>query len=295
MIRSKRRVRKRWAWPTGLALLLLTVAPPALARSILFVGNSFTFADRSPVRRFHPDRVTDLNGDGFGGVPALFKTFATESGLDYQVSLETSPGKPLQWHLDNRAAKLAGVWDVVVLQGFSTLDPEKPGDPTRHIAAAKTLAGLFRKANPKAEVDLMNTWSRADLTYPADGPWHGKTIEAMAQDIAAANAQALKASPDLARTLPVGTGWNRAMREGVADPNPYDGIDFGKVSLWTWDQYHASTEGYYLEALIVFGRITGVDPVTLGEKETAANDLGMSPKVVTALQLIAHEELAATR
>lgn len=72
---------------------------PALARTILFGGNRFTFGANSPVMRFHPERVTDLSGDGFGGVPALFKTFADEAGLDRTVSLETSPGKDLSWRL----------------------------------------------------------------------------------------------------------------------------------------------------------------------------------------------------
>ena len=33
------------------------------------------------------------------------------------------------------------------------------------------------------------------------------------------------------------------MQTGVADPNPYDGIEAGKVNLWTHDHYHASTHG----------------------------------------------------
>src|SRR5580704_3472750 len=79
-------------------LLLVAGARTAFARTILFVGNSFTFGDKSAVRTFHPERVTNLNKDGNGGVPALFKTFATEAGLDYDVSMDTSPGKSLEWH-----------------------------------------------------------------------------------------------------------------------------------------------------------------------------------------------------
>ena len=36
--------------------------------------------------------VTDLNHDGIGGVPALFKAFANQAGLLYDVSRETPPG-----------------------------------------------------------------------------------------------------------------------------------------------------------------------------------------------------------
>ncbi len=79
--------------------------------------------------------------------------------------------------------------------------------------------------------------------------------------------------------IPVGEAWNRAFAEGVADPNPYDGTDFGKVDLWTYDQYHASTAGYYLEALMVFGKVTGLDPRSLGANEKAADDLGPVAKI----------------
>ena len=65
---------RRYAGPLASGLLAFaTFTPaPALARTILFVGNSFTFDANSPVRRYHPERVADLNDEGTGGVPALF-------------------------------------------------------------------------------------------------------------------------------------------------------------------------------------------------------------------------------
>jgi hypothetical protein len=181
----------------------------------------------------------------------------------------------------------------VSLQGYSTLDQKHPGNPADQIKGAHDLAGMFVAANPEAKVYLVSTWSRADQTYKPDGHWYGKSIYTMADDLAAASAEALKGFSGLTAAIPVGTAWSRAMAEGVADPNPYDGIDFGKVDLWTWDQYHASAEGYYLEALVIFGKITGIDPAALTGKDTAAYDLGISPATAMALQKIAHEELAA--
>lgn len=285
---SRRRIRAIAA-----ALLFAVGAQTAFARTILFVGNSFTFGDLSPVKRFHPERVTDLNKLGFGGVPALFKTFTTEAGLDYDVSLETSPGKSLSWHYANEQAQLTGKWDVVTLQGYSTLDAKNPGDPADQIKGAHDLAKMLVTENPDAKVYMVSTWSRADQTYKPTGHWYGKSIYQMAEDLAAANAEAVKGFPDIAGVIPVGLAWNRAMKEGVADSNPFDGVDFGKVDLWTWDQYHGSAEGYYLEVLVIFGKITGVDPVSLGARESAANELGISPAFAVALQKIAHEELAA--
>ena len=50
------------------------------------------------------------------------------------------------------------------------------------------------------------------------------------------------------------------MQTGVADPNPYDGVEAGKLDLWTYDHYHGSTYGYYLEALVIFGSADGPRP-----------------------------------
>lgn len=279
---------------TVAAMLALTCAP-LQARTILFVGNSFTFGAGSPVRKYHPDVVNDLNGEKIGGVPALFKLFATEAGLDWTVSLETAPGKDLAFHYTQKQRQLAGNWDVVVLQGYSTLDAAKPGDATEHVRMAVLLAAMFKRANPKVQIELESTWSRADQVYPQAGHWYGKPIAVMAEDLARANALAMRTSHDIAGAIPVGAAWNRAMREGVADPNPYDGIDYGKVDLWTWDHYHASTAGYYLAALVIFGSITKVDPRTLGRAEIAGDELGLDPQLVAQLQQVAAEELAVAK
>jgi len=274
--------------------LAQAASPDAAApKTILFVGNSFTQGALSAVRRYRADSVTDLNGDGFGGVPALFKTFAEQAGLDWKVSLETQGGKTLGFHYDERRAKLAGAWDVVVLQELSTLDRERPGDATGYLKYAPMLAAMARQSNPRARVLLMSTWSRADQVYRPGSPWSGRPIATMAQDLRAAADRVHAASRDIQGGLPVGEAWNLAMASGVADPNPYDGVAFGQVDLWAYDHYHASIYGYYLEALVVFGQVTGVDPISLGEKERAADDLGISKAQAVALQRIASKQLAA--
>jgi hypothetical protein len=83
------------------------------------------------------------------------------------------------------------------------------------------------------------------------------------------------------------------MQTGVADPNPYDGIDAGKLDLWTYDNYHASTYGYYLEALVVFGRLTRRDPRSLGQNECSAYELGLSRTEAALLQQVAFDSLGA--
>src|ERR1700689_2839417 len=87
----------------ALMLALLIAAGNSFAGSILFIGNSFTFAYGSPVRFYRAESVTDLNNEGIGGGPALFKSFTTQAGLSYDVSLETHPGIGLDWHLGHKS------------------------------------------------------------------------------------------------------------------------------------------------------------------------------------------------
>lgn len=274
-----------------------TAAAPRAAtatrpRSILFIGNSFTQGAHSAVKRYRNNTVIDLNGDGYGGVPALFKLFAAESGLNYAVSLETDGGKTLGFHWNQRRQLVDRQWDVVVLQELSTLDRERPGDPNDYRTYAPQLAAMFARNNPRVDVYLMATWSRADLVYQPGSPWSGKPITTMAQDLRRAADGVRALSPAFRGVLPVGEAWNRAIASGIADPDPYNGVAFGQVDLWTYDHYHASIFGYYLEALIVFGRVTGLDPTRLGANERAADDLGIDPKVAVQLQQVAKAQLA---
>jgi hypothetical protein len=281
-------------WGAQWALLaLLIAAGDSWAGSILFIGNSFTYAHGSPVRYYRADSVTDLNGDGQGGVPALFKSFTAQAGMSYDVYLETEPGVGIDWHLQHKLQVIGQrSWDLAVMHGYSTLDPKKPGDPESLIASVRQMAEVLRAKNAKIDIRVMATWPRADQTYLAQGAWYGKPIEAMARDVRDGYNRAAAATPGVA-VIPVGDAWVRAMHSGVADANPYDGIEAGKVNLWTYDSYHASTYGYYLEALVIFGSITGKDPRLLGDFECSGFELGLSPPQVSALEQVAFDQLAA--
>jgi hypothetical protein len=257
------------------------------ARTILFVGNSFTFGAMSEVMTYRKDSVSDLNGDGMGGVPALFKRFADESGLNYKVSLETAAGQTLAWHLATRRAEIDRPWDAVVLQQYSTLDPDKPGDVTSTIPAARGLTALLRRRNPRVDISLVATWSRPDLTYPPGKRWSGQPIQRMALDLRRADDEVRSAIPAIARVVPVGQAFNCAIARGFADPDPYDGLTPGTVDLWATDHYHASSYGYYLEALTIFAAVTRTDPRRLGPGEAAARELAIPPPIAVKLQDVA--------
>ncbi len=278
---------------TTLAVACISTAVTA-ETSALFIGNSFTYGAGSSVRFYRADSVTDLNNEGIGGVPALFKSFTNQAGLDYDVYLETRGGSNLDFHLENKLGVIGRrPWDQVVMHGYSTLDREKPGNPNVLIDTVARMSSFLETLNPEVEVFLTATWSRADLVYTSDSPWRDKPIGQMALDVRAGYDQAAAGAPTVKAVNGVGEAWTRAIEAGIADPNPYDGVNFDKIDLWTSDHYHASSFGYYLEALVVFGNLTGLDPRSLGENECSAFELGMSRSQIKGLQQTAYEQLAS--
>lgn len=278
---------------TLIAALIGLSAQADAATRVLFIGNSFTYGHGSPVRYYRAASVRDLNLEGQGGVPALFKSFTQQVGLDYDVAIETRGGTGIDWHLNNRLSVITQqAWDVVVAHGYSTLDAQKPGDPTKLIETAKQLATVLQAKNPKVDVRLEATFPRADETYGTKGAWYGKTIGNMAQDVRKGYDLAAKSHTAIKGVIPVGEAWVRAMDAGIADNNSLDGVDAGKLNLWTYDNYHASTAGYYLKGLVVFGTLTQRDPRSLGGNECSGFELGLSVPQIKALQQVAYEQVA---
>jgi hypothetical protein len=111
----------------------------------------------------------------------------------------------------------------------------------------------------------------------------------MGKDVQAAYEQAVKEEPRYAGIVRWGLP-GPAIDTGVADGNPYDGIDANKVDLWAYDHYHGSAYGYYLEALMDFGKITGHDPLELDGKDRVAEALGISRNNPCLMQ-VAHDTL----
>ena len=285
------------------AALCLSAAPSFAATKILFVGNSFTFAAHTAAMHYETDQVHDLNppdalGRTIGGVPALFKEFTKEAGLDYDVSLETVGGKGFDYHYAEKRAVLDKPWDVVVGHGYSTLDEAHPGNPTLFISSTKQMADMFAAKNPNVKFYLLATWSRADKVYPADAPapWKGTPIQQMAIDVEKGyEAAAKNAGSEVAGIIPMGLAWNAGIDSGVADANPYDDQGASKMNFWAYDSYHGSSYAYYLEAALDFGKVTGKDPMILAPKgkDHVAEDLGISPTQQQQLLKLAHDTLAA--
>ena len=129
---------------------------------------------------------------------------------------------------------------------------------------------------------------------------------------AAANANALgKSFVDVALA---GDAWITAMNKGIAVMNPYLPGALSGTQIGLWDSnaldaccttpigYHPSLYGAYLNALVLFETITGVDPRTLGDEinpnspfyqTSAAFSLGISPDIAAGLETVAALTVAA--
>lgn len=118
----------------------------------------------------------------------------------------------------------------------------------------------------------------------------------MAKDVEKGyEAAAKNAGSEVAGIIPMGLAWNAAMDQGIADSNPYDDMGASKMNFWAYDSYHASSYGYYLEAALDFGKVTGKDPMMLAPKgkDHVAEDLGISPTQQQQILKLAHDTLAA--
>jgi len=109
-----------------------------------------------------------------------------------------------------------------------------------------------------------------------------------------------------------GDAWVTAMNWGVAQRNPFLTQEpFFQLDLWDSNPllacctvpvgYHPSVYGDYLNALMLFGQITGINPIWLVEEylpslpghRTAADALGINPLTATSLAFVAEQTLIA--
>jgi hypothetical protein len=300
----------------GAALLSqpLAAAPPKKPTVILFVGNSFFHGAFEPVLTYNAAAITDENfkptrtgqrrrqyeheQGPWGGIPGIFKKLTDEAGLDYEVHLEAISGQTLQFHYDSALAVIQQPkWDKVIMHDYSTgpVPARHSGQPARFFEYATKLEQAIHSASPHAKVYLYQTWARADLTYPTDKAYTGLPLDSMTTDLHRAYYQEAAQDKNFAGVAPAGDAWLRAVRQGVADPNPYDAAEPSKVDLWGRDHYHPSIYGAYLNACVVLAEVTGYDPRKLGAKEQAAASLGIAPEIAVQLQKVAYEQVKAAK
>lgn len=171
--------------------------------------------------------------------------------------------------------------------------------------------GTFENPNghPATEVFLYQTWARQNLidgafevttnretgevtrgTELSTGTFFA-TLEEMTDDLAASYAAA--AGPGFAGVAPVGEAFMRAVQSGIATRSMWadDALTDGLIDLWYDDGTHASKHGSYLSALVLYGTLTGLDPIDFGRDEQAAKALGIDPTSAVLLQRTASAQL----
>jgi hypothetical protein len=181
-------------------------------------------------------------------------------------------------------------------------------------------------ANAATKVYLTETWARPDMVFghlittadttTSDGrpivdtsaaggqaTLYYSTLAGMTADLHTSFFDKASTNLNFAGVIAVGDAFQLAVDEGlVKTGNFYNAsgtynpnLPGDPMNLW-WDDYlHASKYGYYLDALVQFGSITGLDPRSLGFNEIAAQDLGISGSDAFTLQQIAAETLGLAR
>ena len=201
------------------------------------------------------------------------------------------------------------------------------GSLAKCIAAggSNTSCGTVRSiaANPnastKTKVYLTETWARPDMVYAhlvttpdltsingspiPDGTntqatLYYSTLAGMTADLKAGFAAEAAADGKFAGVLPVGDAFQLAYDLGLVQTSGFydaNGVfvpnNPSVMNLWWYDYLHASKYGSYLDALIQYGTITGLNPTLLGHGDLAAKDLGIGANDAFTLQRIAAQTL----
>lgn len=206
-----------------------------------------------------------------------------------------------------KEAQLFGSLDACKATGLST-------------GSCNTTRAIPQNTNASAatQVYLTETWARPDMVYAhlntvadpttsdgrpivgsGDATLYYTSLAGMTHDLHDSFAAAAAGNAGFAGVIPVGDVFQSAYDQGLVKtagyydangvyttPQPGDSIN-----LW-WDDYlHASKYGSYLDALVQFGTITGLDPLSLGADEIAAHDLGIASVDALMLQRVASEQL----
>jgi hypothetical protein len=221
------------------ALLILFVAIaslPARGDDVLFIGNSFTFGATAPEVQKN------------GGVPKLLAEIAAAKGRQVATSAVTAGGRDWAWHLAQPATTQAlgsKPWTWVVLQDFSTR-PTRLGNVEQFIRDGETFSERIAQTSPHAGIVLYETWARPPgifyLLRPNFGPAEmmrelHESYGRLRDDLAAKNPNRE------ARVAPVGTAFAR------------DAVKYPGINLNASDHHHATAEGYYLAALVIYETI----------------------------------------
>jgi hypothetical protein len=208
----------------------------ARADDVLFFGNSFTFGASVPGLSDH------------GGVPKMVEAIARAKGHPMTAASLTALGVDFSYHLAQPATATAlssKVWSWVVLQDYST-QPTRMGNVPQFMRDGVIFSDRIAQHSPHAGILLYETWARPPGAFyktsggrqfsgPGDmmADLHRSYAE-LGKKLAAINA------PRPVRVALVGTAFARCHAE------------FPAIPLDAADHHHATEEGYYLAALVIY-------------------------------------------
>jgi hypothetical protein len=269
-----------------LRLLALASLAPLLflslrAEDVLFIGNSFTYGAKGSLGGETPV-------EHYGGVPKLLEAIAASKGKAVSTRMVVSGGKDWGWHLAQpvtEEALRAKPWDWVVLQDYST-KPTHLGDPAAFQKDGELFLHRIQADTPGAKVALYETWARAK-----DHPFYqGVSGPHSFADPAEMTGEIQKAYAALALDL---KGLDPSRNIVVAPVGSAFALSLGQnpqIDLHNKDRYHASTEGYYLAALVIYATLFHDSPVGATREFTG---FSLDPAVTDALQKAAAQAAAS--
>jgi len=177
--------------------------------------------------------------------------------------------------------------------GYTSSNPNAPIFGLSTVAQQggnKAYAPYVGDSNPIAAMasDLHNAYENAASTYNATYPTKSHVSVALAGD-----------------------AWVSAINRGIAQQDPFlVNEPAGEVDLWDSNPllaccetpigYHPSVYGDYLDALVLFGQITGVNPTTLADEfdpgnaqydDSASVALGIAAPIAYDLAVVAEDTL----
>jgi hypothetical protein len=178
----------------------------------------------------------------------------------------------------------------------------------------------FASTNPNAPIFGSSTVAQQNGNQ-AYAPYVGDAnpIAAMASDLHNAYVKEASsfnaANPTLSHigVALAGDAWVTAINQGVAQFNPFLASEpAGQIDLWDSNPllacctvpigYHPSQYGDFLDALVLFGQITGINPESLDAEwdlnnplysSSASLALGIDPQIADALAIAAEDTLLA--
>jgi hypothetical protein len=231
---------------TLLAAFYCTMAAVS-AENILFVGNSFTFGAGDSV--VHAD----------GGLPKLVEGIAVSKGKKAATMMVAAGGKNWAYHLANPLTDVglkAKPWNWVVLQDLSS-EPTHAGNVAGFMKDGRAFSDRIAKESPGAGIVLFSTWAlgsknKVYATKPTPLQFH--TPDEMAGELRK-NYEALavvlrQADPHReVRVAEVGQAFALCEKKYPA------------LNLFSNGDHHASREGSYLAALVIYATIFHDSPM----------------------------------